>query len=56
MQGSTRSPRIRSVAFIATSLTLAMTAQAATLNVNPTGSDSGNCQASACQTIAYALT
>lgn len=56
MQGSTRSPRIRSVAFIATSLTLAMTAQAATLNINPTGSDSGNCQASACQTITYALT
>lgn len=38
------------------SLLLIGGAQAATLQVSTTGSDSGNCQSGACQTIGYALT
>ena len=41
---------------LATYSLLIGSAQAATLQVSPTGSDSGNCQSGACQTIGYALT
>ncbi len=50
------SPRGRPVCSLAAiGLWMAGAAQAATLQVNPSGSDFGNCQATACQTIGYAL-